>query len=453
VTVARRRDGDGARDDDAGRVRALVVTDSDSYVKWGAALAGQVPDGWTVRLVVLRGNAEPSERQVREALDGTRFAAADVERVDRSTLVDALVRWRPDVVVAAARGMAVEALGALLADVGGRPVVVSGLAGISIPVLAPGLRYRRCADVFVLQSRRELREFAAVDQHHRFELTTIPYLTPDAGEEGADEVRDRIVFAAQAMVPASRRDRRHMLERLVETAAAHPHLTVVVKVRARDGEPQTHVEELPYEDLLRELVGEGRRLPPNLVVEAGAMGRHLRRAVGLATISSTALLEAVAQGVPCLAIDDFGVGTRQINTVLVGSGLLGATDRLVAADFRHPAPEWLDDNYLHDPADNTWVAAVEELLDQRGRGELPPLPPRSRSPLGRTRAAVLERLSFVPTRDRASGLQRAFVLAGFWEHRRRWAVRRLRATTTGTGTARVRGDAADDPAPTSRTRS
>ncbi|KQX75220.1 DUF6716 putative glycosyltransferase [Aeromicrobium sp. Root472D3] len=429
--------------------RALFVTDSDSYVKWGAALAGQVPDDWAVRLVVLRGNAEPSARQVVEALAGTRFVAPDVERADRAGLIDLLTTWHPDVVVAAARGMAVESLGALLAETGGRPVVVSGLAGISIPVLAPGLRYRRCADVFVLQSRRELREFTAVDQHHRFELTTIPYLVgrdgPAIEPDGPAVVRDRIVFAAQAMVPASRRDRLWMLERLVETAWAHPHLTVVVKVRARDGEPQTHVEQFPYEDLLVGLAEAGTRLPPNLTVEGGAMGRHLRRAVGLATISSTALLEAVAQGVPCLAIDDFGVGHRQINTVLVGSGLLGPTSRLVAADFRHPAPEWLDDNYLHDPAENTWVAAVEELLARRSRGELPPLPRRSRSPVRRTRAAVLERLSFVPPRDRAAGLHRAFLLAGFWEHRRRWAVR------PGEPRAPGRRRVADDGAPTSRT--
>jgi hypothetical protein len=426
--------------------RALVVTDSDSYVKWGSALAGQLPADWPVRLVVLRGNAEPSERQVVEALAGTRFSVGDAERLGRDGVVEVLTSWRPDVVVAAARGMAVEALGVLLAGTGGRPVVVSGLAGISIPVLTPGLRYRRCADVFVLQSRRELREFAAVDGHHRFELATIPYLgrAPDDADQ---PVRDRIVFAAQAMVPASRRDRLWMLERLVETARAHPHLTVVVKVRARDGEPQTHVEELPYGDLLADLVGSGTSVPPNLVVEGGAMAHHLRRAVGLATISSTALLEAVAQGVPCLAIDDFGVGPRQINTVLVGSGLLGPADRLVSADFRHPAPEWLDDNYLHDPADNTWVAAVEELLDRRRRGELPPLPGRPWSPVRRARAAVLDRLSFVPPRARAAGLHRAFLLAGVWEHRRRWALRPPGRPVDGT----VRRQGGD--APTSGSRS
>lgn len=59
------------------------------------------------------------------------------------------------------------------------------------------------------------------------------------------------------------------------------------------------------------------------------------------------------------------MGAAQINVVLKGSGLLVGSDELVAGRFRHPDPAWLADNYFHDPDDDTWVARVEELLDQR----------------------------------------------------------------------------------------
>jgi hypothetical protein len=438
--------------------RALFVTDSDSYVKWGAALAGQVPGDWDVRLVVARGNALPSDRQLASALDGTRFGVADAQVVDRSELVDLFASWAPDVVVVAARGLTVATVTRLVPDGPSRPVVVSGLAGISVPVLSPGLRMRRSVDVFVVHSRRELREFAdacaALDIPHRLELATLPFLASAPGHASSEEararderdpVRDRIVFAAQAIVPATRADRLWMLRRLVETARAHPDLLVVVKVRGRHGEPQTHVEQFPYEDLVDDLVQAGEPIPANLVIEDGPMAWHLNRAVGLATISSTAVLEGVAAGVPCLAVDDFGVGAQQINLVLVGSGLLGSSDQLVAGAFRTAAPEWLEDNYLHDPADDTWIAAVQQLLERRRTAGLPPLPPGPHGPAHRVRAAVYERLAFVPSAfsPRSDAWHRAFQVVGFWEHRRRWALRRLRERR------REQGDAV----PTSGTRS
>ena len=79
--------------------RVLVVTDSDSYVKWGAALAGRMPTSWEPRLVVVRGSALPGERQIAEALHGSRFSPGDVERADRPTLRRMMVDERPDVVI------------------------------------------------------------------------------------------------------------------------------------------------------------------------------------------------------------------------------------------------------------------------------------------------------------------------------------------------------------------
>jgi hypothetical protein len=97
----------------------------------------------------------------------------------------------------------------------------------------------------------------------------------------------------------------------------------------------------------------------------------------------------------------------------------------VAGDFRTPAPEWLEDNYLHDPAENTWIAAVEELLERRDASGLTPLRTGARGPVRRVRAAVLGRLAFVPApRRRLDVWHRTFLAVGFWEHRRRWALRR-----------------------------
>ena len=358
--------------------RVLVFTDSDSYVKWGAALASRLPPSWHVRLVVARGSAEPSPRQVSEAVAGTAIDACAVERVGLDDVRKILTTWRPDVLVTAARGLAVQTVIELaVANRPDRPVIVSGLPGIALPVLPYGLGFRRSVDLFVLHSHREVRAFTEASRSlaipHRYALARLPFLPEPLAAQGPAPLpgapRDRIVFAAQALVPESRQERLRMVEALVRTARAHPTLEVVVKVRGTDGEPQTHADQHPYPDLLREL-----DVPANLVVESGPMAAHLERAVGLVTISSTALLEAVASGVPVIALTDFGVEARQINLVFEDSGLLHDSDELVAARFHHPTDAWRADNYFHSPADDTWMDELTDLLETRARDGLPPYP-------------------------------------------------------------------------------
>lgn len=416
--------------------RVLLVTDSDSYVKWGAALANQLPKDWTVHLVLARGNAEPSPRQLSEALDGTRFDADGVPRVGLRQLRSLLDEWRPDVLVAATRGPAVQAMVSLIPNASDRPVVVSGLAGISVPVIGYGLGFRRAVDVFVVHSRRELREFAQASIElgipHTYGLATLPFLAsaprpaePDSMRSVKVEVpvRNRIVFAGQAMVPASRRERLWLLRQLIETARAHPALEVVIKVRAREGEPQTHVEHYSYERLLVGLLSAGEHIPANLVVESGAMSRHLRRAVGLVTVSSTALLEAIDEGIPALALTDFGVGADQINIVLMGSGLLGTARDLVDAEFRHPEPSWLDDNYFHDSSANSWLARVEGLLALRRTTGMPPYPELKNTSMNRVRAMLLRKFAFVPEQGtRREVVESRLLAVGLWVNRHRGAL-------------------------------
>ena len=94
---------------DAASRRLLVVADSDSYVKWGAALASTLPASWTSRLVVLESPVMPSGRQLVDALAGTRFAPADaaVHHLDH---LDAVVDgFDPHAVLLSLRGPFVRA--------------------------------------------------------------------------------------------------------------------------------------------------------------------------------------------------------------------------------------------------------------------------------------------------------------------------------------------------------
>lgn len=364
---------------------ALVVADSDSYLKWGAGILGELPAGWRTELVILATPVLPSRAQKVSALAGTSIEADGVRVLAIRELLELVRDCLPDAVVVSTRGPVARALIQELAQLGEtRPVIVSGMPGISVPATSRAVIYRAQADLFLLHSRREIREFRALAERTgvelRFGLTTLPFLT---GRRSPAPKTD-IVFAAQAKVPLLREDRMLVLEHLVETANRHPQLRVVVKVRAESGEQQTHFERFSYPELLHEMLPEP---PANLVVSAGPMDAQLDLAVGLVTVSSTAIVEAVDRGVPVLALEDFGIGPEIINDAFVGSGLFGPLAALPELDFREVEDSWRDDNYLHPTDDNDWVEQLELLVLERREHGLPVRPRHSRGTGGVLRRA------------------------------------------------------------------
>jgi hypothetical protein len=349
------------------RLRILGVADSDSYVKWGAATLARAPREWEASFVVLDTPFVPTAAQRAAAVDG--LMTTDPPVLSLAELTELVAREQPDVVFLSLRGPMIRVvLRAVLGVSGRRPILVSGLPGISIPATRKALTFRSQVDLILLHSKRELRDFPEVAEKLRIEqafgLATLPFF---ATTPRADVARDEIVFAAQAKVPRLRSERVTVVNALAECARAHPDLRVVIKLRAVGNEKQTHAEQYPYDQLLAELPAS----PANLVAESGSMSAHLERAVGLVTVSSTALLEAAAIGVPGLALDDFGMSQGLINTVFEDSGLFGSSADLVAGRFRTPDPHWLDENYFHQPSDDDWVRKIEALVVARDVAPLP----------------------------------------------------------------------------------
>lgn len=359
------------------RLRVVAIADTDSYVKWAASLLGGMAGRWDVTVLVLSTPVVVSDAQLVSALSSSGLPRDRVERVEYSRLAVRLRELRADAVVLAARGPLVRVLARDAATLSPRPVIATGLPGISIPATRKAILYRLQSDLFVVHSRRELREFGALSARtgyaHRYALATLPFARVRDEPRRADDGTD-LVFATQAKVPAERADRLRVARMLVRAAEAAPDRRVVVKLRAADGEHQTHVEQDGYPELLASL----GPLPENLVTSTAPMGEALDAAEGLVTVSSTAAIEAIARGVPVLALDTFGVSARLINETLADADLLGTEDDVVARRFRHPDPEWLEDNYFHAPHADDWEDRLEELVSQRRAGTLAPRPPFAR---------------------------------------------------------------------------
>ena len=381
-------------------MRIVGLADSDSYVKWGAALLSALPAEWDRELLVVDSPIVVSDAQLAAALAGS-----GIERVTRVSFPEVTTRLAadpPDAVLVATPGPIAMVLMRMVAEVSPRPVLVAGLPGISIPTTRKALLYRRQADLMVLHSHREIREFAKLSRakgwDHRFGLATLPF-TSTAPAAGTD-----LVFAAQAIVPADRSDRLVVAAMLRDAALADPSRRVVVKVRALPGENQTHPERDDYPGLLAEL----GPVPANLVVSAMPMAEALDTAEGLVTVSSTALIEAVARRIPVIAIDTFGVRRSLINPVFEESGLFGGRNAVVAREFRHPVPGWLDDNYLHDAAADDWHLVLAALVAARRTGELAPR--LSHLPRGGRLRAAWDRKRAFGEADRSIGGRVALVV-------------------------------------------
>jgi len=437
---------------DAATRRLLVLADSDSYVKWGAALASTLPATWTARLVILASPVMPSGRQLADALAGTRFTSGDVHVVHLDDL-DALVdEAQPHAVLLSLRGPFVRVVAPLLQRRDDRPALLSGFPGLTIPAVPKAVIYREQTDLIVLHSRREVREFEAnaldLGVDPGLGLATLPFLATGARAAVPAASDGDVVFAAQAKVPAQLEDRVRVLAALAEHARRNPERRVIVKVRARRGEAQTHREEHDYAELVEDL---GPAAPPNLVVEHGPMAAKLARAGALVTVSSTAALEAVAMDLPVLLLDDFGVSPAMINTVFEGSGLFGSTHDLVAGRFRHAAPAWTADNYFHGLDGDDWTGRLDALVAAREIVPLPPIERRHDTSGGALRTAYERRRMLGDyDRDPVGTVAWTFGVAARTAVRRarrlhRWLQRPTDAATGRTGSVDGRGVLLDVP--------
>ncbi|MFG3096008.1 DUF6716 putative glycosyltransferase [Streptomyces sp. NPDC048202] len=359
--------------------RIAVLADSDTRWKWGALTARRLaPAAAGIRLdgYLLRGRATPTPRQLAE----TGATADSLREVTGAEFLRAMTGESYDIVVLALVGGGVQAMLHGLKHAWGsgpRPVVVTGYVGVVYEKLADGLLLRHGADLVLANSAQDADRFRAVYEGvgaaaDAVTEVALPFLggAAYAGERGPYTV----TFAAQPSVPESRADRTYLLDRLIGHARRHPEREVLLKLRSKPGEHTTHIEELPYQKLVR-----GRELPANLRLVYGHMGEVLDRTDLLVTVSSTAALESLHRRIPTAVLTDLGVREALGNHHFLGSGCLTSWDRLDAGHRPEPDPAWLarqgvaagDGSYA--TAFDAARARIAALLERSGA--LPPLAP------------------------------------------------------------------------------
>lgn len=354
-------------------MRVLAIADTDSYLKWSVATLDAMPRSWQSTQLLIKNPVMPSAAQIQAA------SKRRVEVLSHAAVKRRIRQERPDLILLACTGPVVATLAAQRVLWGrSRPVLVTGLPGISVPATRRAVTARAACDLFLLHSKREVADFTEIGVRYaprlRFGLAAMPFLPARTSKStAADRLGNHLVFAAQAKVPVARADREHILLALADAGSA------VIKLRAWSEEQQTHRETWSYPEIMDDLVARRRVSAGAIGFVGGSMHEVLHAARGFATVSSTAALEAMALDRPLLIISDFGVSAEMINLVFEGSGCLGTLDDLRHGRLCHPAPEWLEANYFHRAEDNDWLARLGELLAARAARQLPGRPPSTAS--------------------------------------------------------------------------
>lgn len=350
---------------------AILVAAYDSQLKWAMALAVEFgARGWSYTVVV------PTD--VRHSLSADQVAATGAASVERMPWSELLGRSREaDCVVLAVQGTLAarftDELELLRRESPRRhePVVVTGWVGIIIEKLVAGYLDRAGSDVIAVNSAENLREFTEAGRRlgipgDNLLLSGLPLL-PDRPAPPREGPIRTLVFADQPTVPGFRWDRAYAYQRLIDHAASHPARTVLLKPRHRPGEGTFHVMQDHPETLLRRL----GRTPANFAITYERITDLLPRTDLLLTVSSTAGLEAIGQGVRTVFIADFGIHEKHGNQVLMPSGLLSTFDDIDADRIPTADPAWLNDVFVGGgaPPVARIVERVEELtaVDPRAR--------------------------------------------------------------------------------------
>ncbi len=236
--------------------RVLAVADSDSYLKFACATLDSLGEGWEREVLLVRSPILPTLEQIQAATPGTFLAGKAPRVIPASGLRSAMAG--ADVVLAAATGPVVEEVFTQASRMPHRPALLSALPGVAFPATRKALNYRALGDAFITHSHAECRAFSdladAMRLPQRILVSRLPFLASPGRPEPQQVPLRSVVFAPQAKVPVERDQRVAILQALAALARRRPELSVRVKLRAWAGEPQTHLEQYPFDQLWSDLV-------------------------------------------------------------------------------------------------------------------------------------------------------------------------------------------------------
>ncbi|MGR3607279.1 MAG: DUF6716 putative glycosyltransferase [Sulfitobacter sp.] len=257
----------------------------------------------------------------------------------------------------------------VLAD---RPCVLSFLGGLEFFPQNGYFRRRNCDGVYLFpQSALPIYSDLAKSwgdvmwQEVGFGNPSI--VAPQTLSPGDLAKRRDIYFFAQALSPTTRRGRLHMLHALTAIARANPDRTVWIKLRhlPRENQKHLHLEQYDYPSLLAEVPN----VPRNIKLTECTMDEALETAALGITCTSTAALDMISAGVPCMVHLDFVDNyvdplVAPMHKLFAKSGLITSLDDMLHLRSATPDAKWLQDMFCPRDLGTRVLATVSRFANR-----------------------------------------------------------------------------------------
>lgn len=261
----------------------------------------------------------------------------------------------------------------------GRACVIAFLGGLDFYPENGYMRRRHCDGVYLFP-QSDIPVFQELMLDYDLGWRDVGFghpsvIAPKAAPDDLEARRD-IYFFTQAISPITRLGRQHMLDICVAMARANPDHTVWIKLRHLPHENRGHLhkERFDYPALLEAMPDA----PENLKFTACGMDEALSKACLGITCTSTAALDVVREGVPCMVhldyVDNFSDPlVAPMRALFKDSGLITGLDDLLHMRAQAPDPAWLENMFCPDDLGTRILTTIENF--QRRPFQLPPEDP------------------------------------------------------------------------------
>lgn len=186
--------------------------------------------------------------------------------------------------------------------------------------------------------------------------------------------KGKLLFAAQAISPLTIAGRVHMANLVVATALANPDREIVIKLRHKPDENKHHAhkEVFAYEHLMASLFP---RLPPNLAFDDGSMLGALQGAAACLACTSTAVMDAIANGIPAMVYLSYPEAASDplmpaMRREFADSGLIVTSEDVISLNIPTPSSAWLEEKFQKEFPFGEIIEQVENF--HRSRQAPPP---------------------------------------------------------------------------------